>query len=208
MAGHSWEIIGTIGAAVTTSIIGPIVFEHIKRNFFKNKDEDIVTKDINKNIVIIDDLALIREELNGDRIWITQFHNGGHFLHSNKSIQKFSITYEDTKPGVSSAIYLFKDIPLSLYCKAMTELVTTGNIFIPDFSDETIATFGLKPAAEATGTRASYVVTLYDIATNKCIGTLGIDYREPKVLTEIEQDFLIDRANRLAGYLSVFLQMK
>lgn len=208
MAGHSWEIIGTIGAAVTTSIIGPIVFEHIKRNFFTNKDEDIVTKDINKNIVIIDDLALIREELNGDRIWITQFHNGGHFLHSNKSIQKFSITYEDTKPGVSSAIYLFKDIPLSLYCKAMTELVTTGHIFIPDFSDETIATFGLKPAAEATGTRASYVVTLYDIATNKCIGTLGIDYREPKVLTEIEQDFLIDRANRLAGYLSVFLQMK
>ena len=208
MAGHAWEIIGTIGAAVTTSIIGPIIFEHIKRKFFKEKDGDIVKKDIDKNIVIIDDLASIREELDGDRIWITQFHNGGHFLHSNKSIQKFSITYEDTKPGVSSAIYLFKDIPLSLYCKAMTELVSNGHIFVSDFNDEKICTFGLKPAAEATGTRSSYIITLYDIVTNKCIGTLGLDYRDPKQLNEIEIEFLVERSNRLAGYLSVFLQMK
>lgn len=206
MPGHAWEIIGTIGAAVTTSIIGPIIFEHIKRKFFK--EDDIIKKDIDKNIVIIDDLSSIREELNGDRIWITQFHNGGHFLHTNKSIQKFSITYEDTKPGVSSAIYLFKDIPLSLYCKAMTELVSTGHIFVSDFLDDTIPTFGLKPAAEATGTRASFIISLYDIVTNKCIGSLGIDFREPKTLTEIEKDFLMDRANRLAGYLSVFLQSK
>jgi len=203
---HVLEIIGTIGAAVTTSIIGPIIFEHFKRKLFK--ENDIVKKDIDKNIVIIEDLTSIREELDADRIWITQFHNGGHFLHSNKSIQKFSITYEDTKPGVSSAIYLFKDIPLSLYCKAMTELVNKGHIFIPNFLDETIATFGLKPAADATGTMGSYIVTLYDIATNKCIGTLGIDYRDPKELTDTEKIFLIDRANRLAGYLSVFLQSK
>jgi len=208
MSEHALEIIGTIGAAVTTSIIGPIIFEHIKRKLFKDNENDIVKKDIDKNIIIIDDLSSIREELDGDRIWITQFHNGGHFLHSNKSIQKFSITYEDTKPGVSSAIYLFKDIPLSLYCKAMTELVNSGHIFIPDFLDDTIATYGLKPAADATGTNASYIITLFDIATNKCIGSLGIDYREPKQLSEVEKDFLIDRANRLAGYLSVFLQSK
>jgi len=206
MSGHAWEIIGTIGAAVTTSIIGPILFEEFKRRI--SKSEDIVKKDIDKNIIIIDDLGSMREELNGDRIWITQFHNGGHFLHSNKSIQKFSITYEDTKPGVSSAIYLFKDIPLSLYCKAMTELVNVGHIFIPDFLDESVSTFGLKPAAEATGTRSSYVVALYDIATNKCIGSLGVDFREPKQLTENEKILLMDRSYRLAGYLSVFLQSK
>jgi len=208
MSGHAWEIIGTIGAAVTTSIIGPIVFEHIKRKLFKDNGNDIVKKDIYKNIVIVDDLGLIREELDGDRIWITQFHNGGHFLHTNKSIQKFSITYEDTKPGVSSVIYLFKDIPLSLYCKAMTELVTNNHIFITNFYDETIDTFGLKQAAEATGTMSSYIIALYDVATNKCIGALGIDYRNPKELTDVEKIFLIDRANRLAGYLSVFLQSK
>jgi hypothetical protein len=90
----------------------------------------------------------------------------------------------------------------------MTELVNNGHIFIPDFLDDTIATFGLKPAAEATGTRSSYVIALYDIATNKCIGTLGIDFREPKQLTEKEKLFLMDRSYRLAGYLSVFLQSK
>ena len=146
--------------------------------------------------------------LDADRIWISQFHNGGHFLHTNKSIQKFSITYEDVKPGVSSIIHLFTDIPLSLYSRSMNYIMENKHLWISDFKDDTIATYGLKSAAEATGTNASYVVGLFDIVTDKCIGTMGIDYRTKKKLTQTQKDFLIERGSRLAGYLSIYLKSK
>jgi hypothetical protein len=82
------------------------------------------------------------------------------------------------------------------------------HLWIPDFKDETIATYGLKSAAEATGTNASYVIGLFDIVTDKCIGTMGVDYREKKKLTQTQKDFLMERGSRLAGYLSVYLKSK
>jgi len=159
-------------------------------------------------LVIFDEISEIRDMLDGDRIWISQFHNGGHFLHTNKSIQKFSITYEDVKPGVSSVIHLFTDIPLSLYSRAMNHIMENKHLWIPDFKDETITTCGLKSAADATGTNATYAIGLFDIVTDRCIGTMGVDYRDKKRLTQLQKDFLIDRGNRLAGYLSVYLKSK
>ena len=37
---------------------------------------------------------------------------------------------------------------------------------------------------------------------------MGVDYRDKKRLTQLQKDFLIDRGNRLAGYLSVYLKSK
>jgi hypothetical protein len=160
-------------------------------------------------IVLVDSqLEQLMDGLECDRIWIGQFHNGGHFLHTNKSIQKFSITYEDVKVGVSSIIHLFTDIPLSLYSRSMNHIMENKHLWISDFKDDTIATYGLKSAAEATGTNASYVIGLFDIVTDKCIGTMGIDYRTKKKLTQTQKDFLMERGSRLAGYLSVYLKSK
>jgi hypothetical protein len=170
--------------------------------------KDIVRDDIERNLVILDEISEIRDMLDADRIWICQFHNGGHFLHTNKSIQKFSITYEDTKPGIASVINLFTDIPLSLYSRSMNHIMENKYLWISDFKDETTPTHGLKSAAEATGTNASYVIGLFDIVTDKCIGTMGIDYREKKKLTQTQKDFLIERGSRLAGYLSIYLKSK
>lgn len=207
MTDNHIELIGAVVVSVITTIIGPIIYEYIKRKFFPaNKENDIIREDLEKNLVIDQELSSISDELNSDRIWITQFHNGGHFLLSNKSIQKFSITYEITKPGVSSATQIFKEIPISLYSRAMNELLNSGFIFISDFEDPKIATFGLKTGAEATGTVATYVVALYDIATNRCIGSLGIDYSEKTELTHEQTDLLFEKSNRIAGYLSVFLK--
>jgi hypothetical protein len=82
------------------------------------------------------------------------------------------------------------------------------HLWISDFKDATIATYGLKSAADATGTNASYVIGLFDIVTDKCIGTMGVDYRDKKKLTQTQKDFLIERGSRLAGYLSVYLKSK
>ena len=208
MEQHTMELIGMVLVAVITALIGPAVLEYIKVKLSKPISKDIVKDDIERNLVIFDEISEIRDMLDADRIWISQFHNGGHFLHTNKSIQKFSITYEDVKPGVSSIIHLFTDIPLSLYSRSMNYIMENKHLWISDFKDDTIATYGLKSAAEATGTNASYVVGLFDIVTDKCIGTMGIDYRTKKKLTQTQKDFLVERGSRLAGYLSVYLKSK
>jgi len=90
----------------------------------------------------------------------------------------------------------------------MNHIMENRHLWVSDFKDETIATYGLKSAAEATGTNSSYVIGLFDIATDKCIGTMGVDYRDKKKLTQSEKDFLIERGSRLAGYLSIYLKSK
>jgi hypothetical protein len=90
----------------------------------------------------------------------------------------------------------------------MNHIIENKNLWVSDFKDETIATYGLKSSADATGTSASYVIGLFDIVTDKCIGTMGVDYREKKKLTQTQKDFLIERGSRLAGYLSVYLKSK
>ena len=208
MEQHTMELIGMVLVAVITALVGPAVLEYVKVKLSKPTSRDIVRDDIERNMVIFDEISEIRETLDADRIWVSQFHNGGHFLHTNKSIQKFSITYEDVKPGVSSIIHLFTDIPLSLYSRAMNHIMENRHLWITDFKDETVATYGLKSAADATGTNATYAIGLFDIATDKCIGTMGIDYRDKKKLTQTQKDFLIERGSRLAGYLSVYLKSK
>jgi hypothetical protein len=208
MEQHTIELIGMVLVAVITALVGPAGLEYVKAKLSKPTSKDIVRDDIERNLVIFDEISEIRETLSADRIWVSQFHNGGHFLHTNKSIQKFSITYEDVKPGIGSIIHLFTDIPLSLYSRAMNHIMENRYLWVPDFKDETVATYGLKSAAEATGTNATYAVGLFDIVTDKCIGTMGIDYRTKKKLTQTQKDFLIERGSRLAGYLSIYLKSK
>jgi hypothetical protein len=51
-------------------------------------------------------------------------------------------------------------------------------------------------------------VALFDIATNRCIGTLGIDFMDKTELDNTQKDLLFEKANRIAGYLSNFLNGK
>jgi hypothetical protein len=208
MSTETIQLISAVIVATITSIIGPSIFEYFKQKIRNKSKSDLIKEDLERNLIIEQDLASIREELDADRVWVTQFHNGGHFLLSNKSIQKFSITHEVTKPGVSSASAIFKDIPISLYSKAINRLMEEGHIFIVDAENPQTHTYGLKNAAEATGTISSYIFALYDIGTNRCIGNLGVDYQESTTLTHEQTDILFEKAGRISGYLSVFLNIK
>jgi hypothetical protein len=199
------EIFATIIIALITAVIGPIVLEWFKVKLSKKDKEDPIKKGCQQGLVIEEEIENIREELNGDRVWISMFHNGGNYLHTNKSIQKFSIVHEVERVGIAKIAHTFTNIPLSLFAKSIDEMLKTGYIFIPNFEDPTIATFGLKPGAEAGGTKASYCIALFDIKTESCIGIVGIDYIKPKKLTNEEKGFFMERANRLSGFLSNFL---
>jgi hypothetical protein len=117
------------------------------------------------------------------------------------------VFHEVNASGVSPIAHTFRNIPSSLYSRAFDELLKNGSIFIADFNDETIATFGLKGGAEAVGTRASYVFGLFNLGTNEFMGTLGVDWvKKPKQLKQEQLSYLSAESNRLAGYISNFLQ--
>jgi hypothetical protein len=200
------ELIG----AFLTGIVGPILYLLISKHLQKQKDskKDIVKENILHTCTIEEELDEMREEFNGDRIWITQFHNGGNFYPTGKSIQKFSVFYEVTKAGVSSVSHTFNNIPTSLYPKAFNHMLNDEHkgIFIPDYNDPTVATWGLRGAAESVGTKSSYVIPLFTL-DNKFIGSLGLDYvTRKKKITKSDWEHLQIKANRIAGYLSSHLE--
>jgi hypothetical protein len=203
---HTMELIG----AFLTGIVGPILYllidKYISHKREKNKDK--VKETISNTCIINDELEEIREEYNSDRVWISQFHNGGNFYPTGKSIQKFSIFYEVTKTGISSVSQVFNNIPTSLYPKAFNHMLQDEQkgIFVPDFTDPTIPTWGLRGAAESVGTKSSYVIPLFSL-DNKFIGSMGMDYvTRKKKITKDEWEHLQIKANRIAGYLSSHLQ--
>ena len=196
--------------AFLTGVVGPILYliisKHLQKE--KNKKTDVVKDAIKNTMIVEDELEEIREEFNSDRAWISQFHNGGNFYPTGKSIQKFSIFYEVAKKGVSSISHVFNNIPCSLYPKAFDHMLNDEQrgIFVPDYSDEKVATYGLKGAAESVGTKSSYVIPLFTL-DEKFVGTIGIDYvGRKKKITKAEWEHLQIRAGRIAGYLSSHLE--
>ena len=114
---------------------------------------------------------------------------------------KFSIMYETVNPGVSSVQTNFHNIPVNLFSKSINELLNNDVIEIPDYKDETIATFGLKYIAEDTGCKSGYLFAIKTI-DDKFIGTLGIDYTKKKTKLDMESiNHLLVHATSLGGVL-------
>ena len=196
--------------AFLTGVVGPILYLLISKHLQKQKDskKDVVKDTIKNTIIVEDELEDIREEFNSDRAWISQFHNGGNFYPTGKSIQKFSIFYEVAKKGVSSISHTFNNIPCSLYPKAFDHMLNDEQkgIFIPDYQDQTIATYGLKGAAESVGTKSSYVIPMFTL-DDKFVGSLGLDYvSKKKRLTKDQWEHLQIKAGRVGGYISSYLE--
>lgn len=202
------ELIGTVLVAMITALFGPAVVEYIKLKSSKSEKENIdpVKKELEQSCVIVEEIEDIRGHLDADRVWITVIHNGGHYLHTNKSIQKFSVMHEVAKPGVSSIGMVFKNIPISLFSKSVQQQVEGKIINIPDVDDPKVSTFGLKPAFESVGTKAAVSKGLVDIATESLIGTIGVDFLRPRKLTEEELEYFKLKADRMSGYISTFIK--
>jgi len=200
MTQHMIEIFGSVIVALITALLGPAAILWVQKKLKTPKDElQIEMVSIEKITTEIEDIL---NNLDCDRVWVTQIHNGGHFLHSNKSMQKFSVVYEVDGPGVLPVSTLFTNIPISLYSRFFIEIMNSGFVEISNYDDPTVATFGLKTGAEATGAKSSYIVGLFDFGTGKLMGSIGIDYLKPTEISEDNLEFFKKKSERLAGYLS------
>ena len=189
-------------ASVIAGILGPMLTLFIK-NYFDNKQNkpDIVAEALETSTKVMVKLDAIKEEFKADRIWITQFHNGGNFYPTGKSMAKFSVIYETVNIGVGSIQNMFQNIQVNLFSKSINELLKNDSIQIADYKDETIATFGLKYIADDTGCKSGYLFTIKTI-DNKFIGVLGLDYTKKKVkLTEENINELLNYATAIGGVL-------
>jgi hypothetical protein len=191
--------------AFITGVISPLGVIFLKHRLEKKNDPDMVTDALKVSELVTNKIDDIRENYKADRVWVTQFHNGGHFYPTGKSITKFSVIYETVNTGVSSIQHNFQNIPVNLFSKSMNELVKSNNISISDFKDPKIATFGLKYIAEESGCKSSYIFAIKSIE-DKFIGVLGIDYTKKKsTLQESEVKDILIKSSSIGGVLMTHL---
>lgn len=188
--------------AFITGVLGPITLLYVKSILDKRKIKpDMVTEALKVSELITSKIDHIKDEFRADRVWVTQFHNGGHFYPTGKSMAKFSIIYESVNTGVSSIQTGFQNIPVNLFSKSINELLENDVIEISDYKDETIATYGLKYAAEESGCKSSYLFSVKTI-DDKFIGTLGLDFTKRKTKLDIESiNHLQVHATSIGGVL-------
>ena len=198
-------MIGIIVAFIT-GVLGPILVIYIKERLEKKKVKpDMVMDTLRVSELVNTKIEHIKEEFGADRVWVTQFHNGGNFYPTGKSMAKFSIIYETVNSNVSSVQSNFNNIPVNLFSKSINQLLLNDVIEIPDYKDEKIATFGLKYIAEDTGCKSGYLFAIKTI-DGKFIGTLGLDYTKKKRKLDIESiNHLQVHASSLGGVLMTHL---
>lgn len=173
--------------AFITGVLGPVLLLVVKNIIERKKlkKPDMVLDALKLGKLVESKMEDIKDEFKADRVWITQFHNGGHFYPTGKSIAKFSVMYETVTTGVSSIQHNFQNIPVNLFSKSMNQLSSHDIIAIPDYKDDTVATYGLKYIAQDTGCKSGYIFAIKTI-DDKFIGVLGLDYTKRK--TKLDDD--------------------
>ena len=197
----SVELTVALISSIFTAVVGPIAVHVVKEIIDKKSKKDILKNSLQKNTLVNTKLEEIKEYLKADRVWIMQFHNGGTFYPTGKSIQKFSMFYELVSQDTFSVQSQFQNIPVSLFSKSINHLLEEDIISVPDFKDTTIATYGLKHIADENECKSAYLFAVKTIE-GKFVGTLGVEYTKRKTLLSQEEiNHLLIEATMLGGEL-------
>ena len=188
---------------IISAVVGPLLVTRY-RHYLNNRTKvDPIKSALQTNMLVDDQLEQLKDELDACRVWISQFHNGGNFYPTGKSIQKFSIFHELYTPGVSPISDTFKNIPVSLFSKPISHLYSDGEILISNYKKGNH--FGLKTFAEGTGSKSSYLFALNSI-NDEFIGTLGIEYcSRVKKLSEEQLNTARTKSISIGTLLSAYL---
>ncbi len=127
---ENFAMLTTILVALITAVVGPIIVNWVKLKMEKKQKGTPMAEALEASALIDHQLEDIMQELNCDRVWIAQFHNGGHFYPTGKSIQKFSMFYEKYNPVLPPLQTTFQNIPVSLFGKALSQVHQHGELEI------------------------------------------------------------------------------
>jgi len=197
----------TILVALITAVIGPAVLEWVKAKLKKEETKESPVKEaIDMNSMVDNQLEQLMDELGCDRIWIGQFHNGGHFYPTGKSIQKFSIFYEKLTPTTNPIQHIFQQIPVSLFPKSLSKLYKDGELAIVSY--ETDETYDLNMFSKEHNTKSFYMLAIDDL-DGHFIGVIGIAYTDKEhKLSKDEWIFIRQKIGAIGSLLTDYLYKK
>ena len=193
----------TILVALITAGVGPIIVNWFKLRMEKKSKTTSMSEALEASALIDHQLEDIMQELNCDRVWIAQFHNGGHFYPTGKSIQKFSMFYEKYNPVLPPLQTTFQNIPVSLFGRALSQVHQNGELEILNVEIEE-NTFGVDVLTSQFKTKSLCMVGLYDL-NNHLIGVMGISFIDEHNIVTPEWIFIRQKVGVIGTLLSEYL---
>ena len=192
-------------AAFLTGIAGPVGLTYVKHKLRTKSNSNASRKSDFETAIEIQDLVnsslnKLQERFNLDRIWVAQFHNGGHFYPGNKSMKKMSVTFESSAPGVATDIMKMQNLPVSFFSASLQKLNNGDESVITDIYTE--EDHALRSFWENRGANTVYIFPIRCLEGG-FIGILGIDlikkdgFLPDNIYNELKKESIL-----LSGYIS------
>lgn len=197
------EYIVPVTAAFITAVLGPLVIEWAKEKFKSKPKKSPIQEALEMNELVDNQLDIIMEQVGCDRTWIIQFHNGGHFYPTGKSIQKFSMFYEKITPDTISIQHTFQNIPVSLFPKMLGKIYKDGELEIPTYTGG--ETYDLETIASGIESKSFYAVGLYSL-DDHLIGVMGMSFNKEHKLNKDEWIFIRQKVGVIGTLLTDYLK--
>jgi hypothetical protein len=182
-------MITTIVVALITAVFGPIAVAWARSKFESKPKQTPMAEALEASKLIDDQLEEMMQELGCDRVWVAQFHNGGHFYPTGKSIQKFSIFYEKCNSSIPHIQSTFQNIPVSLFPRVLSKVYKDGELEILNVDTEENS-FGISALTNQFKTKSICMVGLKSLNGN-LIGVMGISFIDERNL--VTDDWIIIR---------------
>ena len=193
----------TIIVALITAVVGPIIVNWVKLKMEKKSQITPMREALEASTLVDNQLDTILNELECDRVWLQQFHNGGHFYPTGKSIQKFSIFYEKATPDLPHLQHTFQNIPVSLFPRVLSKIYKDTELAIDDVSTAE-DTYGLEYMTTQFGTKSVCMLGLYSL-DDHLIGVLGISFKKAHHLKRDEWVLIRQKAGVIGTLISEYL---
>jgi hypothetical protein len=200
---ETFAMFTTIIVALITAVVGPIIVSWVKLKMEKPDKNTPMREALEASTLVDTQLENILHELDCDRVWLQQFHNGGHFYPTGKSIQKFSIFYEKATPDLPHLQHTFQNIPVSLFPRVLSKIYKDTELAIDDVSTSD-DTYGLEYMTTQFGTKSVCMLGLYSL-DDHLIGVLGISYKNSHKLKRDEWILVRQKAGVIGTLLSEYL---
>ena len=196
-------VLTTVLVALITAVRGPIMVSWARLKMEKKDKNTPMREALEASTLVDNQIENILHELNCDRVWLQQFHNGGHFYPTGKSIQKFSIFYEKATPDLPHLQHTFQNIPVSLFPRVLSKIYKDTELAIDDVSTSE-DTYGLEYMTTQFGTKSVCMLGLYSL-DDHLIGVLGISFKNSHKLKRDEWIFIRQKAGAIGTLISEYL---
>jgi hypothetical protein len=196
-------IVVSILVALITAVLGPIIVAWVRIKLEKKSLQTPMSDALETSTLVDTQLEIIMNELECDRVWIAQFHNGGYFYPTGRSIQKFSIFYEKCTPDTPNIQQIFQNIPVSLFPRVLSKVYKDNELYISDIDSEEDS-YGLEFFTNQCGTKSACIVGLHSL-DDHLIGIMGISFKKPYHLEKDKWIFLRQKVGVVGTLLSEYL---